>query len=264
MLYSTQRYLEEGAGIAHCDVRIDGSLAQERDPKFLHRRLPLARCQQLLASLFHFLKLRQPFSWHLLCSDTMIAIAMESSSGSDRRITQSAKRVRLRHCCSKHSQEQSWLWTIHHRECEIVGNLSTPKLHTRFSMNAHKVATQAPRRALFVACLSQSKNQSEKHSCPITTAGMGCGASTSSKPLSTEQKAERAKKWLANPDNDRTTKYGRQFLPEELQDEQFPLREKAEEIFILADKDGDGRLDLVEVRLRRLNLSAILSRVANR
>ena len=64
-------------------------------------------------------------------------------------------------------------------------------------------------------------------------------------------KAERAKKWLADPSNDRSTTYGRSYLPDELQDEQFPLREKAEEIFILADKDGDGRLDLVEVCYRR-------------
>lgn len=78
---------------------------------------------------------------------------------------------------------------------------------------------------------------------------MGCGASTSNKPLSADQKAERAKKWMADPDNDRTTTYGRSFLPDELEGEQFPLREKAEEIFILADKDGDGRLDLVEANL---------------
>ena len=37
-------------------------------------------------------------------------------------------------------------------------------------------------------------------------------------------------------------------MPEELSYDTFPLREKAEEIFILADKDHDGRLSLNELR----------------
>lgn len=42
--------------------------------------------------------------------------------------------------------------------------------------------------------------------------------------------------------------YGRRHLPKELKPEEFPLRDKAEEIFILADKDHDGKLSLQELR----------------
>lgn len=65
---------------------------------------------------------------------------------------------------------------------------------------------------------------------------MGCGASKS---------GAKATRW-AGSGSARATVYGRRNLPSDLAD--FELRAKAEEIFILADKDHDGRLDVSELR----------------
>ena len=70
---------------------------------------------------------------------------------------------------------------------------------------------------------------------------MGCGAST-------DAKEKRIGQWTDAGANPRNTIYGRSNLPEELKNEQFALRSQAEAIFILADKDHDGRLDLNELR----------------
>lgn len=62
-------------------------------------------------------------------------------------------------------------------------------------------------------------------------------------------RAARAGKWIPTRGNStRSSVYGRSCLPDELQHEQFPLRDQAEAIFILADKDHDGRLNLSELR----------------
>ena len=66
---------------------------------------------------------------------------------------------------------------------------------------------------------------------------MGCGASKSG----SRQRAG------SSSGSRRASLYGRAYLPSDLAD--FELRAKAEEIFILADKDQDGRLDIGELRL---------------
>ena len=74
---------------------------------------------------------------------------------------------------------------------------------------------------------------------------MGCGASTAKPDAGTGSKNARADKWTANKGT-RTTMYFRSELPDDLKD--FELRPKAEEIFILADRDGDGKLSMSELR----------------
>ena len=72
---------------------------------------------------------------------------------------------------------------------------------------------------------------------------MGCGASSTA-----DAKEKRIGQWTDAGVNPRNTIYGRSNLPEELKTEHFALRSQAEAIFILADKDHDGRLDLNELR----------------
>ena len=78
---------------------------------------------------------------------------------------------------------------------------------------------------------------------------MGCGASTPGEASTAAAggKEARAAKWGdTSKQSSRVTVYGRSELPQELAE--FALRPKCEEIFLLADKDHDGRLDLEELR----------------
>ena len=70
---------------------------------------------------------------------------------------------------------------------------------------------------------------------------MGCGALAEGG----DGKQGRANRWGGGGGN-RTSLYGRRDLPPELAN--FALREQAERIFILADKDKDGKLNLQELR----------------
>ena len=79
---------------------------------------------------------------------------------------------------------------------------------------------------------------------------MGCVAAKPVQPEPVQpsgDKAARGKRWGAAPaENERSSLYGRGELPPELAD--FELRAQAEELFIRADKDQDGRLNLAELR----------------
>ena len=74
---------------------------------------------------------------------------------------------------------------------------------------------------------------------------MGCGTSRAQPPT---RKAcdDDPVQMRSSDEGRRLSLYGRSELPPELST--FELREKAESIFIMADKDHDGRLNLAELR----------------